>query len=237
LRETGIKYIIIEMNPDTVREEKDKGENIIYGDISREEVLINAGIINANVLVVAISDPATSRRVIKTARKLNKELYLLIRTRFVNETEDLTKLGADAVIPEEFETSLQIFRKVLEQYHIPLNVIMQQINLLRGESYKWMRTEKAEPQIFSHLDEILAVGITDTFYINKDNPNIGKTLSELNIRAVTGATIIAIVRKDKTISNPSASEILQQNDTLVITGTHNAVDKAYNFISGENMYN
>jgi CPA2 family monovalent cation:H+ antiporter-2 len=232
LRETGIKYIVIEMNPDTVRMEKEKGENIIYGDISRDEVLINAGVSSANVLVVAISDPATSRRVIKTARKLNKELYVLIRTRFINETEELTKLGADAVIPEEFETSIQIFRMVLEQYHIPLNVIMQQINLLRGESYKWMRTEKTDPQIFSHLDEILAVGITDTFYVNNDNPNIGKTFGELDIRAVTGATIIAIVRKDKTISNPPATEKLLENDTLVITGTHKAVDNAFKLISG-----
>ena len=233
LKETGIKHIIIEMNPDTVKKEKAKGENIIYGDIGNYEVLKYAQISTAKVLVIAISDRYTSRRTLKLAKELNPNVNVIVRTRFMTETDELVKMGADLVIPEEFETSIQIFRKVLEQYHIPLNVIMQQVNLLRGESYKYLRSEEGTEVAFNHIDEILSARLTDTFYINEDNKFIGKTLGELNLRSKTDATIIAIVRKGTTITTPSAKEIFEVGDTVVITGTHKAVDNAFDLLTGK----
>jgi len=232
LKVTGTKYTVIEINPDTVKEEKAKGENIIYGDISKAEILLHAHIKTAKIMVIAISDPASSRRALKLAKELNQKIFVIVRTRFVRETDDLIKLGADIVIPEEFETSIQIFRKVLEQYHIPLNVIMQQVNLLRGESYKYLRSDDSAPKVFDHIDEILSARLTDTFYIRNDNIYVGKSIGEINIRQKTNATIIAIVREGSTISTPSAEEILKPNDTIVITGAHKAVDKAFELLSG-----
>ena len=84
----------------------------------------------------------------RLAKQLNPNLYVIVRTRFMRETDELSKLGADMIIPEEFETSIQIFRQVLEQYHVPLNVIMQQVNLLRGESYKYLRSEEGHRGCF-----------------------------------------------------------------------------------------
>ena len=129
LKETGIKYVVTELNPDTVKKEKAKGEKIIYGDISKEEVLKAVKIDKANIIVYAISDPAVTKMSLKLVKKLNPHIYALVRTRYVNEIDELKKLGADDVIPEEFETALQIFRKVLERYHIPLNVIMKQTTI------------------------------------------------------------------------------------------------------------
>jgi CPA2 family monovalent cation:H+ antiporter-2 len=231
LKEAGIKYVIIEMNPDTVKKEKSKGENIIYGDIGNYEVLKTAFINTAKVLVIAISDRSTSRRAVRLAKQLNPNLYVIVRTRFMRETDELSKLGADMIIPEEFETSIQIFRQVLEQYHIPLNVIMQQVNLLRGESYRYLRSEEGTEVAFTHIDEILSARLTDTFYINEKNIFAGKTIGELNLRSKTDATIIAIVRKGTTITTPTAKDILLLGDTLVITGTHKAVDDAFDLLS------
>lgn len=231
LKETGIKYVILEMNPETVKKEKSKGENILYGDIGNDEVLKSARINKAKVLVIAISDRSTSKRALKLAKELNPNIHVIVRTRFMTETDELVKMGAAMVIPEEFETSIQIFRKVLEQYHIPLNIIMQQVNLLRGESYRYLRSEDGTDVAFTHIDEILSARLTDTFYINDENKNSGKSIEELNLRKKTEATIIAIVRKGTTISTPAAKEILQPGDTLVITGTHQAVDLAFNLLS------
>jgi CPA2 family monovalent cation:H+ antiporter-2 len=233
LKETGIKYIVTELNPDTVKKEKAKGEKIIYGDISKEEVLNAVKIQKANIIVYAISDPAVTKMSLKQAKKLNPHLYALIRTRFITEVDELKKLGADEVIPEEFETALQIFRKVLERYHIPLNVIMKQTTILREESYRFLRKEGTDISSFTHLDEILAQGLTETYYVNDDNIHINKNLTEINLRAKTDATIIAIVRDGKTISNPSAKEIIKAADTLVIYGTHLSVDKAIEVLNGE----
>ncbi|MFO7445480.1 MAG: cation:proton antiporter [Ignavibacteriaceae bacterium] len=230
LKETGISYIVIELNPETVKEESAKGENIIFGDITQEEILHHTMIEFANVIVFAISDSLATRRGLQVAKKLNPKIYAIVRTRYTNELDDLMKLGANDVIPEEFETSLQIFAKVLEKYHIPLNVIMKQVALLRGESYSLMIKEDVNVHSFVHLDEILAAGLTETFYITEDNIHAGKTLAQINLRAITDATIIALVRTGKNIYNPSGREVIKPHDTLVITGTHQSVDKAFEYL-------
>lgn len=233
LRETGIKYVIVEMNPDTVKKEKAKNENIIFGDISSEEIMRQAGIDKANVIVFAISAPVTTSRALKTAKFLNPSIYAVVRTRYIGEVEALNKIGADVVIPEEFETSLEIFRKVLRRYHVPLNIILKQTALLRQESYKLMLKEDADLDAFVHLDEILAEGLTETYYVNEDNPNIGKSLADIHLRAHADATVIAIVRAGRTISNPTGKETIMAHDTLVVTGTHDNVDKAINIFNGD----
>jgi len=232
LKETGIKYIVIELNPDTVKKEKSKGENIIYGDISREDILKFVGAGKAKVIVFAISDPVVTKVGLKNAKKINPHIYAVVRTQYVNEVDELIKLGADEVIPEEFETALQIFRKVLQKYHIPLNVIMQQVTLLRQESYRLLRKEDMDISVLSHLDEFLAQGLTETFYISESNQNINKSLSEINLRAKTNATILAIVRNGKMIPNPSPNQTLMSGDTLILIGTHQSVDQAIELLSG-----
>lgn len=235
LRETGIQYVVIELNPDTVKSEKSKGENIIYGDITKEEILHHVNIHEANVIVFAISDPSSSRIGLKLSKQLNSDIYAIVRTRYTTEIDDLMLMGADEVIPEEFETSLQIFGKVLEKYHVPLNVIMKQTQLLRGESYSLMRREEKGAHEFVHLDEILAAGLTDTYYVTEDNPHLNKTIAELDLRAKTETTIIAIVRNGKNIVSPGAQDKLEEGDTIVVTGTHKAVDKAFNYLNGKNV--
>ncbi len=230
LKETGIPYIVIELNPDTVKHEKENNENIIYGDITKEEILHQTKIESANIIVFAISDPGSSRIGLTVAKKLNPDIYAVVRTRFLSEIDELMKMGADEVIPEEFETSLQIFSKVLEKYHIPLNVIMKQVSILRGESYSLLRKEPTGTGSFVHLNEILAAGLTETFYIDETNNFVNKTLAEVDLRAKTDSTIIAVVREGKTISNPSSKIKISAGDTLVITGNHNAVDKAIRYL-------
>lgn len=106
-------------------------------------------------------------------------------------------------------------------------MIIKQTTLLRQESYSLLRKEGMDISSFIHLDEILAQGLTETYYVNDDNIHINKNLSEINLRALTEkGTIIAIVREGKTISNPSAKEIIKAANTLVIYGTHLSVDQA-----------
>lgn len=231
LSETGIKYVVVELNPDTVKRELAKGEKIIYGDSSKEEILNKANIKTANIIVFAISDPQTTRRSLLLSKQINPNIYSIVRTRYINEIGGLIALGADEVIPEEFETSLQIFSKVLRRFHVPLNVIMKQVSILRGESYSMMLKEESTEHSLINLNEILAAGLTDTFFIDDENLFIGKSLSEINLRAKTDATIIAIVRNGKTITNPSGNEILNSHDTIVITGTHKSVDDAFDYLS------
>jgi len=95
----NIPYVIIEMNPDTVRNEKAKGESIFYGDATNEEVMLHAGAEKARTIVIAISDPTWERSITKMIKEINPNTFLIVRTRYINETAPLMELGADVVVP------------------------------------------------------------------------------------------------------------------------------------------
>ena len=113
LKETGIKYVAVELNPDTVKREKANGEKIIYGDISKAEILNHLNVKDANCIVFSISDPATSKRGIKLVKQLNSKIYALVRTRYINEINELKKIGADTVVPEDCFLNVLGFQYIL----------------------------------------------------------------------------------------------------------------------------
>ena len=139
LKEVGIRYRILDMDPDLVSRARAAGETISFGDGSRPEVLRKAGIEQARILVIAISDRVATAYVVSQARSLRPDLYIIVRTRYVAEIEHLYRLGANQVIPEEFETSVEIFARALQEYHVPRNVIALQVDLIRKERYGTLR--------------------------------------------------------------------------------------------------
>jgi CPA2 family monovalent cation:H+ antiporter-2 len=102
-------------------------------------VLHHLAIAQARVLVIAISDPLATRRAIAVAKQLNPALRVIVRTRYLREIDDLHALGADQVVPEEFETSIEIFGLVLQDYHVPLHVVAERITRIRHEGYTLLR--------------------------------------------------------------------------------------------------
>lgn len=134
-RLAGLPYHIIEMNPDTVRFEQAQGEPISYGDATSPAVLEGAGLAQAAALVVAIADPAAIRSIVQLARSMRPDLYIIARTRFLQEMGALCRLGADEVVPEEFETALEIFVRVLQHLGTPPERIEEYAAQLRADNY------------------------------------------------------------------------------------------------------
>lgn len=237
LKEASIPYIVVETNPRIVKLAKRKGENIINGDATKRNILNEVNIKNAKIVVVAISDTMSSKIITRLVRELNRNVFLIVRTRNVRDVEDLIKLGADEVIPEEFETSIQILSRVLKQYHIPNSVILAYANTLRTGSYGIFRDIRFTEQAFDQINQILAQGTIDTVIIKNESLANNKTLKELDLRAKTNATIIAIIRNNEFTPNPSGSFKLLENDLVVLFGTHNAIDRAIELLSKTNTFN
>ena len=231
LREVGIPYGILEMDPDLVRQAREAGEPIVFGDGTRPEVLKKIGIEQARVLVVAVSDPVATAHVVSQARRLRADLYLVVRTRYVAEIDRLYRLGADQVIPEEFETSVEIFARVLQQYHIPRNVITLQVDLIRKENYGTLRGLHLQGRRLDELSQFLAGTTTDICLVVEGSPAVGRNLEELQLRSRSGAAVIAAVREGKSIANPGADFSLAVGDVLVLLGSHKALDQATHILS------
>jgi CPA2 family monovalent cation:H+ antiporter-2 len=157
LRETEVPFVVVEMDGETVRQEQTKGVPISFGDVTHPQALRRLGIQQARALVLAISDPIATRRAVKVARQLNPDIHIIARTRYLREIEDLRAMGADQVVPEEFETSIEIFSLVLQHYRIPLRVIAEKAERIRKEGYALLR--KGQPG----LKEIVTKEIDDLY--------------------------------------------------------------------------
>jgi CPA2 family monovalent cation:H+ antiporter-2 len=118
-RLTGRQYAVIDMNPSSVQAFQKLGEPVIYGDAVNEHVLEHVGIHQAAMLVVSIPDPLATRRIIVQAKKMNPNVYILARTRFLLTKNILIGLGADAVVAEEFEAAIEVFDQVLSFFGAP----------------------------------------------------------------------------------------------------------------------
>jgi CPA2 family monovalent cation:H+ antiporter-2 len=232
LREIPIPYMVIELNGTTVRSMKSKGEPIFYGDGTRPEILHKAGLGTAKVLVIAISDPASTRAIVQLARKDHPELYIIVRTRYTTEVEDLKGLGANEVIPEEFETSIEIFARVLHHYHVPKNFIMGQIDRVRKDSYQVLRDVELPRKSLTERYEMLYDIETETFLIEENSWIARHSLGDLRLRTETGATVLAVKRADNNIyPNPGAEFMLRPLDILFLVGTKEHINTAVNFLS------
>jgi CPA2 family monovalent cation:H+ antiporter-2 len=232
LHRTGVPYLVMELNAEAVREAHAQGERIVYGDATRKEVLHHIRLEHARILVLAISDPIASRHTVWLARQMNPDIHIIVRTRYMSEISDLRELGANEVIPEEFETSIEIFSRVLREYGIARNVIQRQIAEIRSEGYQMLRMPSLPIVDMSEIAEALKSASTETLFVEANSTAVGKTIGELKLRRTTGVTIIAITRDGHTEINPGPETTIQAEDVLVLLGGAEQIDLAIEEING-----
>ena len=231
LKATQVPYCILELNGETVRRMRAKGEPIYYGDVASQEVLKHLGIQHARSLVIAISDPASIRRATRLARDLNPHLYILVRTRYEVEIDELYRLGANEVIAEEFETSIELFARVLRRYHLPRSVIGEQVEKVRQEKYEMLRQFQAPPLGQSDVTRLFAQVEMETYLTREAGSTTGKTIGELHIRHRTGASVVAVIQDGRIIANPGPEHRIAAGEVLVLVGNRQQVEQALVFLS------
>ena len=229
MREAEIPYVVLEMNGDTVKAMKKKGEPIYYGDGTSKEILHKVSIGKARLLVVAISDPASTRRIVSVARSQNAGLYIIVRTRYLAEVDDLKALGADEVIPEEFETSVEIFSRVLYQYNFPPNIVSDMTEKIRSNSYTALRNmEVPRRHLFEKVEWLPEIDL-DGYRVPENSHLAGKSIAELQIRKKMGVTVIAVRRGPEAFINPEANFEFQSGDIILFTGDIRSMRQALNY--------
>ena len=159
----------------------------------------------------------------RLSRKLNRKIKIIVRTRLFSQVEEFKAAGANEVIPEEFETSIEIFCRVLKDYRIPNNIIEQQVELIRLEGYSMLRGLSLNTESLKKFSTYLTATLTESYMILDDSWACGKNLSEISIKA--GAIIIAVVRNDKSYPNPGADFAVLSGDLLILFGSHIQLDK------------
>ncbi|GAB4314228.1 MAG: cation:proton antiporter [Bacteroidales bacterium] len=215
----GIKHVIIELNPETVREEFARGETIIYGDASQTAILHEAKVEKAAVIVITVPNPSDAKLTTMRARELNPSIHIIVRTRFISDREELHRLGANEVVPEEFETSLAIFKKVLSCFTVPDEEIDTLTQKLRDNEFEALRLPDSIPGIKDDKLKVQALNdylLHRTVLTDEEAGALNRNPEEWTKNGYL--RIIGVVRNHIFHPDPSESFRFQQGDTLYYLG-------------------
>jgi CPA2 family monovalent cation:H+ antiporter-2 len=215
LKPLKVPHVVIDLNPHTVSELQQEGEHAVFGNAEQPSVLQAAGVERARGVIVAVPDASSTRDVVAASRRLAPKATIIARTRYVQEVEALEALGANQVIPEEFETSLELLARVLQMYGAPPSTILDRKAALRRSHYGFLRSDDGTGHA-AFFDKLRSHVRLVEVEVPIDGPAAGRTLRELDLRRTAGATVLAVRRGDTIKANPSAETRVEGGDRLVI---------------------
>ncbi len=214
LKASNVPYCILETNPQTVHEARRLGEPIVFGDATRPAILESLGLARARILTVAISDREATRRCISVARAISPDVHIVARVRYVHELDALVAEGASQVVAQEFESTIDLFSKVLRQVGIPGQAISLFADEMREEGYELLRGPAGAP-LDPWLTELLEEVTTEWIQVPSEARD-ERSIGELGVRARTGASVVAVKRDGETASNPSPDFRIRAGDRLLV---------------------
>lgn len=224
IRNMKLPSISIVFDPSLVQDRQKKGEHVVYGDATNESVLKSACVHNADIVVVSVGDLIAAMGIIENVRLMSKHAYIIVRTKSVDDIEELYRLGADQVLPEKFETAIDLFEQVLKKRLVPRKSIFSEIAKIRDQHYGLFREQEENQQDISiGLPNIEVISVN----IEKGSKVTGYTLNELMLRKNYGVTLIALQRDKELIEHPDASIRLEENDIAYIMGRPEQIENAF----------
>ena len=217
-RRCDVPYAVVDMNAAIVKEGMAAGEPIHYGDASQEPILRLVDAPRARAVVVVIDDPAAARRIVELSRRIAPDAFLLVRSRYLREVEPLLQLGADEVIADELEVSIEVFSRVLARMLVPREDIRRMISEVRGE---WRRMARGLARSATAVPD-LRVFVPDltshTLRLTEHSPLAGHTIATSRLRDEHGVTVLAITRGGEKIGHPRGATTLRAGDVLFVIG-------------------
>jgi CPA2 family monovalent cation:H+ antiporter-2 len=223
-----VSYVVLEANPVSVAEARSRGEPILFGDATRPAILERLDVARARLVTIAISDPAATRRCVAMTRALAPGVEILVRTRYVAEVDVLSEAGADVVVVEEFEATIDMLSAVLRAFGFAVETITRFSEQMREEGYEVMRAPPALA-LDPWLAELLGEAATEWMEVPA-GAAVGRSLAELDVHARSGASILAVERAGGTTSNPAPAFVLAEGDRLLVIGTAENLRRAQHLL-------
>jgi len=230
----NIPYKIIEINPNTVKKFKKEGEDIVFGDITKRDNLLHLGIDKARMMVIAISDWDATQKAVTIGRQINPDLKIIVRTEFVTQIEPLYKAGANVVISQEFEASLEIAAYVLKTLGIAGPIVRLKSEQLRKRHYSFFEGRSLGTQ--SKIAELASISnLNEAYSVIGDSKIIGKSIKEIKNHLHTDeVNIVAIVRGESIFINPADDFLIENMDMILLFGKQNKIDETVEILDSFN---
>jgi CPA2 family monovalent cation:H+ antiporter-2 len=223
--------LVIEQDMQRAVEFEGRGIPTLAGDAANSEILTHAGLKQARALVVTVSDENAAELIVAAAHEMAPQLRIIARAATTAGVQRLANHGANDVIHPELEGGLEIVRHALLALGYPLSQVQEYIDTVRRDSYEATYTGLEEPQL---LDQLVATvrGVEISWRkIQADSLLVGRTLAEANVRAQTGASVVALVRNHQVQANPKSSIVFQAGDLLGFIGEPEQITAAERMIT------
>jgi CPA2 family monovalent cation:H+ antiporter-2 len=222
LEREDIAYLALDADPQRVREAAD-GTSVIYGDASRRETLVSAGIAKARAIVITFADTSTALKILHHAQQLRPDLPVIVRTRDDSELDRLFAAGATEVIPEVLEGSLMLASHSLLVLGVPLNRVLMRIRSIREERYGLFRGFFHGASDFADAAENLQPRL-HTVLLHERAHAIGRSLDELGVGGFVEVT--GVRRRGARSVAPGADWRFEPGDAVVLLGKPGDIDRA-----------
>jgi len=220
-RFSGVPYAVVELNAALVKQARSQGEPIHFGDAAQASILALTQAQRARAIVVVIDDPGAARRIVELARRQAPDAFILVRSRYLREVEPLQALGADEVIADELEVSIEVFSRVLTRMLVPRETIQELSGEIRGEWRRMARDLAPEATRLHDLQVVLPQLETHTLRLSPTSQLVGRSIATSRLREDHGVIVLAINRDGQTIPTPQGSLELLANDSLFVIGPQN----------------
>ena len=226
LKNLGIPYLVLELNPATVKLGREQGEPIYYGDVSSSEVLAHMNCSQAREIVLMINDSAAARQAISSIHRTVPDTMITVRTRYFDDVPALQKLGATDVVVEEFENAVELMARVLRRAGTPRNLIAARIGVARHSRDELVRPLTLPRQRLSQFPEMMEMVKVESYMVTPEDWAVGRSCRELELRQITLASVVALRREEAIVPNPPPDEPFRDGDIVYLLGEQQAVTAA-----------
>ncbi|MBM3975081.1 MAG: sodium:proton exchanger [Planctomycetes bacterium] len=217
LQAAGVPYVVAEMNANTVKAEKQKGTPIVLADCTRIAALEALGVHGANLMVLAVNDAVATSRTAQLARQLAPDLHVLARTTYTAEAEGLRRAGANDVVPQELEASVEMLARSLRRFLVADDEIDRQVRDVRAAGGSGRIAGMAPGEASDVAAFVPGIG----FAVHRVQPQaacLQRTLAEVGLRKRTGCSVVAVRRGDRNLGAITPETALEVGDTVVVIG-------------------
>lgn len=222
LEAEGISFMGLDPDPERVRASAAAGEPVSWGDGTRKEMLLAAGIMRASVVIITFADMAVALRVIHRVRELRPDVPIVTRARNDEDLEKLYAAGAAEVVPEALESSVMLATHALALSGVPMHKVIKRLRELREQHYALLRgffhgaTDVGDQLVDADQPRLHAVTLAPGAWA------IGRRLGEVGLEKV-GAGVTALRRRSQRGVKPAAEVELLAGDVVVLLGSLTAV--------------
>ncbi|OGI45053.1 MAG: potassium transporter [Candidatus Muproteobacteria bacterium RIFCSPHIGHO2_01_FULL_65_16] len=225
LEQEGAASIALDLDPVRVRDARDAGKPVVYGDATRRDVLEAAGLHRARALVISFNDTAAALKILETARHARPDMPVIVRTMDDADLERLKAAGATEVVPESLEGSLMMGSHMLLLLGVPVSRIVRHVRDVRRDRYRMLRGFFHGADLFEERESAAYQERLHSVSLPEGARAVGKLLSELHLEE-TGVSVSAVRRGGIRGPMPAPETRLAAGDVLVLYGAPEALEEA-----------